>query len=132
MGKHPILFRLGIFFFLEKCWKTHKNFVLLGVLNYSFKINFWQLSEIQLQVNTSVFPHGCESSSFQLISSFLTICLSQNFSFFYFQPIFDIFTKFHTVFPCFLSVCSHTPVPSMSVNQEWTISLLTNVHEFCI
>ena len=53
--------------------------------------------------------HGCESFSFQQISSILKIFLCQSFSFFFnFQPIFGIFTQFHAVFPCFLSVASHT------------------------
>ena len=52
---------------------------------------------------------GCESSSFQLISSFLKIFLCQNSSFFfYFQPIFGIFPRFHAVFPRFLPVALHT------------------------
>ena len=42
---------------------------------------------------------GCESSSFQLISSFLKIFLCQNFSFFfYFQPIF---WHFYPISRCF-------------------------------
>ena len=46
---------------------------------------------------------GCESSSFELIFSFLKIFLCQNFSFFfYFQPIFGILPGFHSVFPRFL------------------------------
>ena len=53
---------------------------------------------------------GCESSSFQLISLFFeNFLVLQNFNFFfYFQPIFGIFTQFHSVFPCFLLVASHT------------------------
>ena len=52
---------------------------------------------------------GCESSSFQLISSFLKIFWCQNFSLiFYFQPFFGILPWFHAVFPCFLPVASHT------------------------
>ena len=50
---------------------------------------------------------ACESSSFQLISSFLKIFWCQNVSFFFsFQPIFGIYA----VFPCFLPVASHTSV----------------------
>ena len=61
----------------------------------------------QLLKRTSI--QGCESSSFQLISSFLEIFLCQNFTFFfYFQPIFGIFIQFQVVFPRFLSVTSHT------------------------
>ena len=45
---------------------------------------------IHLLVGT-IQTQGCESSSFQLISSFLKILVCKNFSFFvYFQPIFDI------------------------------------------
>ena len=60
----------------------------------------------------SHIQQGCESSSFQMISSFLKKFLCQNFSFFFdFQPSFGCFTQFHTVFPQFLSVASHTPNP---------------------
>ena len=51
---------------------------------------------------------GCESSSFQLISSVLKIFLCQNFSFiFYFQPIFGILPWFHGVFLTFACGLSH-------------------------
>ena len=51
---------------------------------------------------------GCESSSFQLISSFLKIFLCQNFRFFfYFQPICGILPNF-MLFPFFVCVASHT------------------------
>ena len=67
---------------------------------------------MQLTITEMVFfEQGCESSSFQLISSFLKNFMCQNFSFFfYFHPIFGIFTRFQAVFPRFLFVASHTPV----------------------
>ena len=70
----------------------------------------------------SLFRQGCESSSFQLISLSLKIFLCQNFSFFfYFQPIFGIFTQFHLVFPCLLSVAFHTSCRHfMNLLSNWT------------
>ena len=83
---------------------THSGCVGIKVTHTWF-CNKWLVAPAGEQI---VIP-GCESSSFQLISLFLTIFLCQNYSFFfYIQPIFDIFTQFHTVFLVFLSVASHT------------------------
>ena len=68
------------------------------------------LKELRVKVKTIkkkivMFLQGCESSSFQLNSSYLEVFLCQNFSFcLYFQPVFGIFTQFHDVFPHFF-VC---------------------------
>ena len=42
-GKHPILFRLGVFFFFfsEKWWKVHPNFVLLGAFQKHNCLKIW-------------------------------------------------------------------------------------------
>ena len=75
-------------------------------------IIYMQINDIVLLVYSSQQlrqNQGCESSSFQLIPSFLKIFFCQNLSFFfYFWPIFGSFTQFHAVFPCVLSVASHT------------------------
>ena len=64
---------------------------------------------------------GWETSSFQLISLFLTIFLCQNFSlFFYFQPIFGIFTQVHTVF-----VFGHWPLTPLKIWYRNTFIQLT-------
>ena len=58
---------------------------------------------------TPLHLKGCESSSFQLISSFLKTSLRQNFSFFFcFRLLQGIFTQFHTVFSHFVSVATYT------------------------
>ena len=79
---------------------------------------FWQLPWLRkFFTHFSWFQNanvaGVCSSSFQLISSFSKFFLCQNFSFFfYFQPIFVIFTRFHiTLF--FLVFCLWPLTPLM-------------------
>ena len=72
------------------------------------------------------YYQGCESSSFQLISSFLKIFLCQNFSFFfYFQPIFGILPNFRLFFPFFF-VCGLSHL-CIILTGKWTDPLNINV-----
>ena len=81
------------------------------------------LKKTQVPILCGLVDQGCESSSsadFLIFEHFLL----QNFNFFlYFQPIFAIFTQFHTVFPHFLSVASHTPGRLLTLDLEWILSL---------
>ena len=92
----------------------------LPTLNYAlvfsihmFIIAGWAYIEAKMIIRGgwhSLHWTGVWEFLFQLISSFLKIFLCQNFSFFfYFQPIFGILPWFHSVFPRFLHVASHTP-----------------------
>ena len=93
----------------RSCPKTSKHKMSICT---QIKMHYTQHTRHPAVKESFVFRYqnqGCESPSFELISSFLKMFLCQNFSFFfYFEPIFGIFTQFHAVFPCFLSVVSHT------------------------